>query len=268
VKQTAAGFDSTSGTAKPARAPEGLDVRVVIRVNGRPVRIETRVPRGSVRLDELLPALRKIDDRLIDAVIAGVEAKSERVSCAKGCSACCRTQPVPITPPEALALKLLIETLPEPRRTAVRSAFAIAVERLRGADLYESYMRRDKALTRESARTLARRYLALGIACPFLEHDACSIYPDRPFVCRQYFVTSPPELCKAPLDNSVRPVSMPAGFATAMLATTEAISGRPQYTVPLVLALEYVGANGAELERTYTAQTAFGHVMRRLACQT
>jgi hypothetical protein len=73
-------------------------VRVVIRVNGRPVRIETRVSEGLVRLDELLPALRKIDDRLIDTVIKGVERTGGRVSCAKGCSACCRTQPVPITP--------------------------------------------------------------------------------------------------------------------------------------------------------------------------
>jgi Fe-S-cluster containining protein len=155
----------------------------------------------------------------------------------------------PHNAPEALALVLLIQTLPEPRRTAVQSAFAMAVERLRAADLYESYMRRDQGLTVESARALTRRYLALGIACPFLEHDACSIYADRPFVCRQYFVTSPSELCKAPFDSAVKPVNMPAAFATAMLAATESISGRRQYTMPLVLTLEYVAANYAELTR-------------------
>ena len=122
-------------------------------------------------------------------------------------------------------------------------------------------MCRDEGLTREGARALTRRYLALGITCPFLERDACSIYADRPFVCRQYFVTSPPDLCKAPLDNAVKPVGMPAVFATAVLEATESLSGRPQYTVPLVLALEYAAANDAELARTCDARTAFGQVM-------
>ena len=97
-------------------------MRVVIRVNGKPVRVETRVSEGSVRLDQLLPALHTIDDRLINTVIAGVKRKGERISCTKGCSACCRTQPVPITPPETLALTLLVKrfTRAPPHGCAVR----------------------------------------------------------------------------------------------------------------------------------------------------
>jgi len=264
VKETPVKSGSTSLTGGRSIAPEKSDVRVVIRINGKPVRIETRVSEGSARLDELLPALRTVDDRLIDTVIASVKRRGGRISCAKGCSTCCRTQPVPITPPETSALARLVARLPEPRRTVVRSAFAAAAERLRAADLYERYMRRDQGLTREGARGLAGRYLALGITCPFLEHDACSIYADRPFVCRQYFVTSPPDLCKAPLDNAVKPVAMPAAFATAVLETTESVSGRPQFTVPLVLALEYAAANDAELARTCDARMAFEQVMRNL----
>src|SRR6266700_3692808 len=240
------------------------NIRVVFTVNGRPVPVEARVPDRAVRPDELLPALRQMDDRLIDAAVAQSEASGERVSCAKGCSACCRTQPVPITPPEAFALARLVDALPEPRQTAVRWAFAAAVEQLRAADLYDVYMQRDPATTRETALAAVRRYMNLALACPFLENDACSIYLDRPFVCRQYLVTSPPDLCAAPLDNPVRPARAPAAFASAMLKAAEALSGRAQYTVPLVLALDYAAAKRDDLERTYAAKAGFGEVMKAL----
>jgi len=250
MAQDAAGFSS--------------DVRVTFTVNGRPVHVETRAPDGPVRLDELLPALRAIDDRLIESAVANRETAGERISCRKGCSACCRVQPVPVTPPEAIALARLVDALPEPRRRAVHASFAAARERLHAAGLYDVFMRRDPGITREAATAAARHYMGLGLTCPFLVDDACSIYPDRPFVCRQYFVTSPPELCVAPLDNPVKPVTMPARFATALLKAAEALNGRTQYTAPLVLALDYAEANREELARTHDAKQAFGKVMDSL----
>jgi Fe-S-cluster containining protein len=240
------------------------NIRVVFTVNGRPVPVEARVPDRAVRFDELLPALRAMDDRLIDAAVTASEEAGERVSCSKGCSACCRTQPVPITPPEAFALARLVDALPEPRRTAVRSAFARAAAQLRAADIYDIYMQRDPATTREAALAAVRRYMNLALACPFLVDEACSIYADRPFVCRQYLVTSPPDLCAAPLDNPVRPVRAPAAFASAMLKAAATLSGRAQYTVPLVLALDYAAAKRSDLEQSYDARTGFGEVMKAL----
>jgi Fe-S-cluster containining protein len=240
------------------------DVRVTFTVNGRAVHAEARAPDGPVRLDELLPALRAIDDRLIEAAVAHHETAGGRISCRKGCSACCRVQPVPVTPPEAGALARLVDALPEPRRRAVHAAFAAAREGLRTAGLYEVFIRRDPGMTREATIAAARRYMGLGLICPFLVDDTCSIYPDRPFVCRQYFVTSPPELCVAPLDNPVKPVRMPARFATALLKAAEALNGRAQHTVPLVLALDYAEANQDELARTHDGKQAFRQVMDSL----
>ena len=239
-------------------------IRIAFTVNGQPLQIDTQVPDGRVRLDELLPALRAIDDRLIDATVARHEAAGERVSCRTGCAACCKRQPVPVSPPEAFALARLVDALPEPRRSAVRAAFAAAVARLHEAGLHDAYMRRDAELTRDAVLGIVRRYMALALPCPFLVDDACSIYAQRPFVCRQYLVTSPPALCESPLDNPVRPIDMPLAFATAMLAVGETLSGRAQYTVPLVLALAYAEEHRAELEQSHDARAAFGQVMQAL----
>src|SRR5262245_51088866 len=95
-------------------------VRVALKVYGEPLAVETDAPAGEARLDEILPVFRKVDDAVIVRAIARVEANGEQVSCSKGCSACCRAQPVPITPPEAAAISRLVDSLPEPRQAEVR----------------------------------------------------------------------------------------------------------------------------------------------------
>lgn len=233
--------------------PNQATVRIALNVLGERVTVEAPRPADQARLDELLPFLRGIDDAVVDQAVRHAEADGHKVSCQKGCSACCRAQPVPVTPPEAYALLRLVEALPEPRRTIVWQRFAERVGRLRAAGLAESYLHRDPSLGMAEARAIAERYFALGLVCPFLEDDACSIYADRPFVCRQYLVTSPAELCVNPFHNPVQPVKMPIAAAGASLQMSEEALGTPQYTVPLILALEYAEAHRSDLERTHAA---------------
>ena len=51
------------------------------------------------------------------------------VSCKKGCAACCRML-VPVSAPEAFALKEMVHALPEPRRLAILNKIAEARTRL------------------------------------------------------------------------------------------------------------------------------------------
>ncbi len=233
--------------------PTPPTVRLELRVLGEPVTVESPEPPESARLDEMLPLMRAIDDAVIDQRVRQMEAAGKGVSCQKGCSACCRAQPVPVTPPEAYALFRLVEALPAPRQSAVRARFADRVEQLRSAGLLETYLERDPNLTRQEARTVALRYFQLGLVCPFLEDDTCSIYEERPFVCRQYLVTSPVELCTDPFHNPVELVQLPIKPAQATLDFTEQTLCTSQYTVPLVLALEYATQHQADLGHTYVS---------------
>ena len=49
----------------------------------------------------------------------------------------------------------------------------------------------------------------MGVPCPFLEDESCSIHPERPLVCREYLVTSPAALCAGPTQEGVTPVAVP-----------------------------------------------------------
>jgi Fe-S-cluster containining protein len=205
-----------------------------------------------------------LDNEIIGAAVAKTESDGKTVSCRKGCSACCRAQPVPVTPAEANAITRLVDALPEPRRTEVRERFAGRVARLKAAGLYEIFTREVPITDQAHAREAATAYLRLGLVCPFLEDDACSIHPNRPFVCRQYLVTSPAELCADPLANKVDVVPIPARAASAMLTAAETVTGNPQLTVPLVLALEYVTGRREELERTGDAEQLLGRWLAAL----
>jgi len=231
-----------------------------LRVLGRPVSIDIEPLPPMARLDEVLPALRALDDQLI---AIGAEANGRPVSCARGCAACCRIQPAPVTPAEAYRLLRLVEHLPEPNRGRVLSRFADRQARLASAGLADAYLEGRKAGTGEQAQASAKAYLALRLACPFLEDDdSCGIYEDRPFVCREYLVTSHREFCGDPLEAPVETVPMLASLAAASMEAAAEISGQRRYTIPLALALAFAAEHREELERTYPGVDILNRSMR------
>jgi Fe-S-cluster containining protein len=157
------------------------------------------------------------------------------VTCAKGCGACCR-QIVPVSQAEARALGRLVAAMPEARRDHVRQRFRDALAALEVQGLLAE-VDAARATPGASARDLGLRYFKAGVACPFLEDEACSIHPERPLACRQYLVTSPPAQCADPVPGSIVPVPVPSRPSTALLLADTAESGVPW--LPLVYALIY-----------------------------
>lgn len=153
------------------------------------------VPNVAVPATSVLPALQGLINEVVSAAESG-----KAISCRKGCGACCR-QLVPISRTEGEALLALVEAMPRKRRKAVRARFAAAETAIAQAGLAERAGRSD--------RDLSTAYFSLGIPCPFLEDESCSIHPDRPLVCREYLVTSPAELCAGPAREGVTPVPVP-----------------------------------------------------------
>jgi Fe-S-cluster containining protein len=231
------------------------------RILDEPVSVELEPIPQRMRLDEILPVLRAVDDQV---TAIAVRKHGQPVSCAKGCSACCRIQPVPITPAEAFGLLRLVEEMPEPRRTQVLSRFDDCAARLRSAGVADAYLEGRRAETAELAQSYARNYLDLHLACPFLEDDACSIYPHRPLVCREYLVTSPKELCTDPLSLPVKPVPLFMSLVRANLQVSAQLTATLNFTIPLTLALTYASIHRQELERSYAGAEVFTRSIQML----
>jgi len=153
------------------------------------------VPDAAVPAADVVPALQG----LVNAVVEAAE-KGKTISCRKGCGACCR-QLVPVSRTEGERLLEVLEAMPPSRREVLTARFAAAETAIEAAGLKDHKARSD--------RELSTAYFALGVPCPFLEDESCSIHPERPLVCREYLVTSPAELCAGPKQEGVTPVAVP-----------------------------------------------------------
>lgn len=164
-----------------------------LKVLGRDYACSAAVPAETVPVQHLLPVLNAVANLVVEAHAAAIAAPGRTISCRAGCGACCR-QPVPVTHSEARRIVEIVDAMAEPQRSTVRARFESAMERLRSSGLL-AVMRGETGTDSEAGRTIAYRYFDLGIPCPFLEDESCSIHEDRPLRCREYLVTSPALMC-------------------------------------------------------------------------
>ncbi|MBX3501811.1 MAG: YkgJ family cysteine cluster protein [Alphaproteobacteria bacterium] len=221
--------------AKPGSDVISANLRMMV----GPLRVETRLevsPR-PIKPQQALPTLMRLVNAVVDETEKEVERKGLKISCTKGCGACCR-QLVPISDVEAHHLRAVVDAMPPSRRKAVEERFAAASRRLQEAGL-KDYLMAPTRQTADEATAFGLKYYELDLACPFLEDESCSIHQDRPLVCREYLVTSPAANCSRLAEGEIDPVEVPKMSALARTLTDPAGQQSTRW-VALSLALEWV----------------------------
>lgn len=217
--------------------PATVSARLKLTVGDLAIDTTIAVPAAPAPAEAVLPALRTLINATVGAVEARERSEGREISCRKGCGACCR-QLVPISQTEQRAIRTLVAAQPKPRRKVLMQRFAAASQALRSVGLADELLDPTKRAGRRD-RELSLAYFALGLACPFLEEESCSIHPDRPLVCREYSVTSPAPLCSNSDQAGVEPVKAPK-LSVAARGLENEIAGRDTATdwIPLALALD------------------------------
>jgi Fe-S-cluster containining protein len=227
-------------------------------------------PEQSTLLD-LLPAARALAHDATGMALDQVRSEGKEISCCAGCGACCR-QLVAISMIEALALADLVDSMPAERQGVIRLRFRDAATRLEEAGLLDpsdargerSLVAKDSGARAATLQNLSRRYFELGIPCPFLEEESCSIHPDRPIVCREHHVTTPAENCAKLFQVNVERVEPALRVGEALARTADRAGGHGRHMVPLVLALEFAEARGESLREKHDGQELFQAMMEEL----
>jgi len=229
------------------------DLKLHIYMFGGDHEIPARFPTGPAKVLEMLPLARGISEGITAVAIGRALSQGEEISCRAGCGECC-SQLVPIAPAEAVRLADVVEAMPEGRGNAVRKRFDHAVRRLRAAGLVDRNAAPCQAALRASPRAgkslwedASRRYFDARIPCPFLEEASCSVYPERPMVCREYNVSTPPSLC-ATLSPDARTTPRPVRMSEVMTEFTNKLLGRKDFNIPLTLSLDWARANKEAFE--------------------
>jgi Fe-S-cluster containining protein len=229
--------DTSPGSAASPNPPDHIAARGVLNVSGMRIEFNLTVPTAPVRPAAVLPVLQTLWSTIEADLVEDVERQGRRISCGPGCGACCR-QLVPISRIEARHLAELVEALPEPRRSLVRDRFDEAIRRLDEAGLLDS-LRRPESVSSDDRAPLGLAYFRLGIPCPFLEEESCSIHADRPLACREYLVTSPAANCATPTRENIEGVAMPLRLSGVLGQFAEPIAPGTSTWVPLILAPEW-----------------------------
>lgn len=219
---------------------------IEFRSNGQPLELKVTIPKIPIHPQRLLPVLQKMSNAFVDLAVKQVEDEGKTVSCRAGCGACCR-QLVPISKLEARQLSELVNSMPEARRTVVHDRFIAAIEKLKEANLLERLQEPEK-FSDESNASVGIDYFHLGIACPFLEQESCSIHLDRPIACREYLVTSPAEECARPTQHAIQGVPVLVNLSSAIIRLARQGSSRFIPFVPLVLSIAWSESNEDEFQ--------------------
>lgn len=219
---------------------EWVTGNVRLSIQGKPLEMQMTVPAKPVKLSRMLPVLQSLTNSFVNLSEQSLEGAGEKISCTKGCGACCR-QPVPIAEVEAFQLAELVENLPEPRRSEIKQKFAEGAARFHEINWFERVENCATDAPVELER-LVGEYFLQGVACPFLVDESCSIHQDRPLACREYLVTSPAENCAKP-ERNIKGVPLLFKPSTALAVMSSEAKSRNFLAVPMILALEWAENN-------------------------
>jgi Fe-S-cluster containining protein len=240
--------------------PEVL--RIALKVPEGTLRAAIALPPAPMRLAELAMGFMGFSEQLVQLAVDREAKEGREVSCKKGCGACCR-QVVPLSPPEAWLVADVVAGTAPARRAEVLAVFEQARAALSQSGFGEAL--RGPIRSKEEMVRLAVQYFGLGVPCPFLRDESCSIYPYRPSMCREYLVTSPPEQCatlgRTPVDRI--PVGVRLSEALANLAGK--LLGRDPEVVPLTLALDWAKDHEEEGRRTWDPRFLFESLVAELS---
>ncbi len=176
--------------------PQLKTLQFALKIQGVRVDVSAQLPDGPVRPAVLLPIIQDLSDSISNLTERESARQDKPISCREGCGACCR-QAVPISPVEARMLSEWIAAQPEEKREVLHARFHAAAARLEESGMANE-IRNAPLSDKAGMHALGLRYFALGIPCPFLEDERCTIHPIRPLRCREYMVVSRAEHCAHP----------------------------------------------------------------------
>ncbi len=228
-----------------------------VRIGEDTVQLKFTVPEDACPPEALLPDVQALASQVAALAEERVRRVGRRISCKAGCGACCR-QMVPISPAEARHLAALVDALPPERAAEIRKRFNEALATIEAASLPS---RGNPDTEKPAYREFGLSYFRMGVACPFLEKESCSIHRDRPLVCREYLVTSPPAACAEPGSGQIRQVNIPV-TVWSVFGRSVSADGSLEW-MPLVEALRYA-ASDTKADRGKTGPERVAALLREL----
>ena len=224
------------------------------------------VPTGFVPITSIVPVTRRLGEEMLKLEELRSRDAGHSISCRMGCAACCRML-VPLSPPEAFALREYIAQLPDDQQARLRQKIADSKATLASHDLLDRLQDvadAAEAIPDDELDPINRAYYALRHPCPFLDNEMCSIYEARPAACRELLVTSPAALCDNLVENPVMPLPVSVRIGTVLGLLWGAVTNSPPRLIPLPLALDWAEQRQVEASRTWAGSHLIDQMLDKM----
>jgi Fe-S-cluster containining protein len=221
------------------------------------------VPTGLIPITAIVPVTRRLGDEAAQLEVQRAIEAGQTISCRMGCAACCRML-VPLSAPEAFALRAYVEQLPTDRRTHLLNRLSDRKASLKREGLWDQLndvAEANRLVPDEELDPINRSYYALRIPCPYLEDEMCSIYESRPAACRELLVTSPAELCQDLVQNLVTPLPVSMRISSILGLVWGTLTSSPPRLIPLPMALEWAERHEVESRQTWSGSSLLDQVL-------
>ncbi len=204
----------------------------------RPVRIGVR--EGDAKLADLAPMARGLSSIITDAGVRHFENNGKTIPCRKGCAACCHYIIV-LTPPDAFCLVEQILAYPRQQRKKVIKSFSKA----------NDWFEQQHSGNANQAGVLSW-YHDLRYPCPFLHKNLCTIYENRPIVCREWVALGTNRQCQN--GNRVRRVLPSVHIGDVLKQLVASLEGKTSEDVIFPTLFEWYSHDVNLSQRTWPAK--------------
>ncbi len=224
---------------------EMVSGELALAIGGERFDFELTIPATPVKPQRMLPVLQKMTNEIVSRGVQRVNEAGKTISCKAACGACCR-QPLLISEVEAFNLAELVESMPLERRQTIKARFREGREHFEKMGWFDRFDDFSEQAKKGKSDELGRAFVALlseyidqRVACPFLENESCSIYEDRPLICREYLVTSPSENCANPRPDNTEKIPLSGSPSKAFAAMVKTPDSEKPSTLILIRLLEF-----------------------------
>lgn len=218
---------------------------------------EVAISDEPARLADLVAPVYELVNGVVSLAVGRAQQEGRKLSCRAGCGVCC-CQLVPLAPAEAFFIVDRLLAMPAAVRRPILRRFQTVENNLTETRLIK---RISTPRDTDDNNLVAMEYFAQRLSCPFLECGSCSIHPWRPIACREYNVTSSPELCVDPFRNRIDIVRLHRRMSEGLARFCAHAAGLPLGLVPMPLMFDYFETHREISARTWPGIDLFRQVL-------
>ena len=207
-------------------------------------------------LADITPVARVLSTKIVRCVERKAAGTGFAVPCHKGCAACCQYL-ISLSVPEAFRLVREIMMMPMSQREKIMNrCFQISqwFQKQLGTCYTAKKPSNGDNLNPQQLKEISEWYFREGISCPFLCNDECTIYNQRPMVCREHLVAGSTSPCGNNGASNLPKVQIPVRIEIALKLMTSKLEQAKQESVALPCIFDWFLNNKERYNRVCPAK--------------